>query len=60
MIKAIYVDTRFCHRGKTYSDNITLEKMYKCTNCGNHIFEHSFKNNKTICKDCKKEVICYE
>lgn len=57
---AYYVDTRFCHRGKLYSDNITLEKMYRCSNCNNHIFEHSFKDNKAICSHCKKEVIRYE
>lgn len=50
--KAFYVDTRWRHGGKTYSDDITLEKCYECSKCNLHIFESNFNKNKCICPYC--------
>lgn len=55
-VEAIYCDTRFKHGGKTYCDNITLERLYKCPKCNEHIFESNFINNKTKCPNCKTEL----
>ena len=55
MEKAIYVDTRFCHNGPTYAENITLERLYKCPICREHVFEHHFKPTY-ICNECGEEL----
>lgn len=57
MKKAIYIDTRFCHNSTNYSQDITLERIYKCSNCNAYIFEHHFKNGKVECPYCKEKLI---
>ena len=57
MVYATYFDTRFCHGGKTYADNITLVKCYTCGNCNSHIFEHLFIDDVAICPSCGISVL---
>lgn len=49
-MKPTYVDTRFRNHGKSITDGSSLDKCYKCPNCGLHIF-HVF-DSEIHCKYC--------
>lgn len=48
--KPTYVDTRFRHHGRHISDGCSLDKCYKCPNCGDHIFH--IWDSETYCPRC--------
>lgn len=45
-----FVDVRFCQRGQSYGEKVTLEPCYSCPNCNRHFF--SIKKDVKCCEYC--------
>lgn len=48
--KPTFIDTRFRSRGRHVSDGVSLDKCYRCPNCGSHMF-HVWPN-ENYCTHC--------